>query len=310
VAITPEHYNRMYRILTRGIPVKVEVEVRNRVGETAEQAMNLVGEIAGSDLKDEVVMIGAHLDTWHASPNASDNTSGVAVVLEAARILKAVGAKIDHYVKKGDRRKAKFAKLYEQIVSRAAESGTPPAFKNCKEASELAYHFFNMLKTLWKLEQHIMFLQVFAQGIACSLKEAATAARPPLQGTSTIPDGPAYFPHEAATGLDQWFHFWRQVPLPQPPAAPAATTPNSPQDPSSSVLSTSGDESSSSSVLSTNGDESSSSSVLSTNEDESAASSVLSSDDEPASSIEELPDSDESASHGWSDDEPDDQPRR
>ncbi|MHB1095535.1 MAG: M20/M25/M40 family metallo-hydrolase [Gemmatimonadaceae bacterium] len=93
VAITPEHYNRMYRILARGLPVKVEVEVRNRIGERVEQAANIIGEIPGTDLKDEVVMIGAHFDTWHASPNSSDNTSGVAVALEAARILKAVGAK-------------------------------------------------------------------------------------------------------------------------------------------------------------------------------------------------------------------------
>jgi Zn-dependent M28 family amino/carboxypeptidase len=95
VAVTPEHYNRMYRILKRGIPVKVELEVRNRIGDRTEQAMNVVGEIPGTDpkLRDQVVMIGAHFDTWHASPNASDNTSGVATVLEAARILKAVGAK-------------------------------------------------------------------------------------------------------------------------------------------------------------------------------------------------------------------------
>ncbi len=93
VAITPEHYNRMYRILKRSIPVKVDVEVRNTIGEHVEKAANLVGEIAGTDLADQVVMIGAHLDTWHASPNASDNTSGVAVMLEAARILKAIGAK-------------------------------------------------------------------------------------------------------------------------------------------------------------------------------------------------------------------------
>lgn len=92
VAVTPEHYNRMYRILQRGIPVTVEVEVRNRIGASVEQAANVLGEIAGADLRDEVVMIGAHLDTWHASPNASDNTSGVAVMLEAMRILKAVGA--------------------------------------------------------------------------------------------------------------------------------------------------------------------------------------------------------------------------
>jgi hypothetical protein len=93
IAITPEHYNRMYRILKRDIPVKVQVEVRNRIGEQREQVSNIVAEIPGSDLKDQIVMIGAHFDTWHASPNASDNTSGVAVALEAMRILKAVGAK-------------------------------------------------------------------------------------------------------------------------------------------------------------------------------------------------------------------------
>jgi hypothetical protein len=93
VAVTPEHYNRMYRILGRGIPVSIEIEVRNRLGDRVEQAVNIVGEIPGSDLADEVVMLGAHFDTWHASPNASDNTSGVAVALEAMRILKAVGAR-------------------------------------------------------------------------------------------------------------------------------------------------------------------------------------------------------------------------
>jgi Zn-dependent M28 family amino/carboxypeptidase len=92
VVVTPEHYNRMYRILKREIPVTVEVEVRNKIGQAVEKAANVIGEIPGTDLKDEVVMIGAHFDTWHASPNASDNTSGCAVALEAARILKAIGA--------------------------------------------------------------------------------------------------------------------------------------------------------------------------------------------------------------------------
>jgi len=91
IAITPEHYNRMYRILKRGIPVKVEIEVRNRLGAQVEKACNVLGEIPGIDLKDEVVMIGAHFDTWNASPNASDNTAGCGVALEAARILKAIG---------------------------------------------------------------------------------------------------------------------------------------------------------------------------------------------------------------------------
>ena len=91
VAVNPEHYNRMYRIVQRDIPVRIEVEVRNRIGAEVEQAANVVGEIPGSDLADELVMLGAHFDTWHASPNASDNTSGVAVMLEAMRILTAVG---------------------------------------------------------------------------------------------------------------------------------------------------------------------------------------------------------------------------
>jgi hypothetical protein len=93
IAITPEHYNRMYRILERHTPVKVEFEVRNTIGDKPRDAVNLAGEIPGTDLKNEVVMIGAHFDSWHASPNASDNASGASVVLEAMRILKAVGAK-------------------------------------------------------------------------------------------------------------------------------------------------------------------------------------------------------------------------
>ena len=92
VAVTPEHYNRMFRILERRIPVKIEVEIRNRVGDAVEKAANVIGEIPGTDLKDQIVMIGAHFDSWHASPNASDDAAGCAVALEAARILKAIGA--------------------------------------------------------------------------------------------------------------------------------------------------------------------------------------------------------------------------
>jgi len=93
VVVTPEHYNRMYRILKRGLAVRIEIEIRNRLGDKVEKAANVLGEIPGTDLKDEVVMIGAHFDSWHASPNASDDAAGCAVALEAARILKAIGAR-------------------------------------------------------------------------------------------------------------------------------------------------------------------------------------------------------------------------
>ncbi len=92
LAVTPGHYNRLYRILRRGVPARIAVEVRNLHGAGPTEARNVLAEIPGSDLAHELVMIGAHFDTWHASPNASDNSSGVAVMLEAMRILTTVGA--------------------------------------------------------------------------------------------------------------------------------------------------------------------------------------------------------------------------
>lgn len=91
IELTPEHYNRLFRILKRDIPVTIEVNVKNRIGESVEKACNVIGEIPGTDLKDEIVMIGAHFDSWHESAGACDAAAGCAVALEAARILKAIG---------------------------------------------------------------------------------------------------------------------------------------------------------------------------------------------------------------------------
>ncbi|MEN6312495.1 MAG: M20/M25/M40 family metallo-hydrolase, partial [Acidobacteriota bacterium] len=93
IAVTPEHYNRMYRIVKRNIPVKIELEVRNRVGDKVEKAANVVGEWHGTDLADQIVMVGAHFDSWHQASGASDDASGCAVAMEAVRILKAIGVK-------------------------------------------------------------------------------------------------------------------------------------------------------------------------------------------------------------------------
>jgi len=92
LTIAPEHYNRIYRILEKGIAVKMEVEVRVQLGDKDIEGRNVVGEIRGTNLAEEVVMIGAHLDSWHAGTGASDNAGGCAVALEAMRILKAIGA--------------------------------------------------------------------------------------------------------------------------------------------------------------------------------------------------------------------------
>jgi len=92
ISLLPEQYNRMYRNIQRGIPVMMEAEIRNNIGDET-KVNNVLGEIPGADLKDELVMLGAHFDSWHSSPGATDNISGCAVMLEAMRILKAIDAK-------------------------------------------------------------------------------------------------------------------------------------------------------------------------------------------------------------------------
>ena len=93
IAIAAEHYNRMYRLVERGVPVTVEVEVIVTIDAKDTQEYNVVGEISGSGLADELVMLGSHMDSWHSGTGATDNASGCAVVLEAMRILKAIDAK-------------------------------------------------------------------------------------------------------------------------------------------------------------------------------------------------------------------------
>jgi hypothetical protein len=90
ISVAAEHYNRIYRILEREIPVTMEVDVRVRLDDSDTQGYNVLGDIRGSDLADEVVGIGGHLDSWHSGTGATDNAGGVAVVMEAMRILKAL----------------------------------------------------------------------------------------------------------------------------------------------------------------------------------------------------------------------------
>jgi hypothetical protein len=86
-----EDYGRIWRLLESGRDVELEVEMVNRVYPEGRTASNAIAEIPGTDKADEVVMLGGHLDSWHAGTGATDNAVGVAVVMEAARILKAIG---------------------------------------------------------------------------------------------------------------------------------------------------------------------------------------------------------------------------
>lgn len=94
VVLAVEHYNRMMRILEKGVPVKAELNVQAQFhDETSKNGFNLIAEIPGTDLKDEIVMIGAHFDSHHAGTGATDNAAGSAAMMEALRLLKVVGAK-------------------------------------------------------------------------------------------------------------------------------------------------------------------------------------------------------------------------
>jgi hypothetical protein len=94
VTLAVEHYNRMVRILEKNVPVKVELNIQaNFHDEAGMNGFNLIAEIPGTDLADEVVMIGAHFDSHHSGTGATDNAAGSAAMMEVMRILKAVGVK-------------------------------------------------------------------------------------------------------------------------------------------------------------------------------------------------------------------------
>lgn len=91
--VAVEHYNRILRILKKELPVQLRIHVESRFHDKDLNAYNLVGEIPGTDKKDELVMLGAHFDSHHSGTGATDNAAGSAVVMEAVRILKAIEAK-------------------------------------------------------------------------------------------------------------------------------------------------------------------------------------------------------------------------
>jgi hypothetical protein len=91
VVMRNEDYGRLARILADGTPVKIEANIVNHVYPEGKTAYNAIAEIAGTDKKDEVVMLGGHLDSWHSATGATDNAIGCAIMMEAARLLKAAG---------------------------------------------------------------------------------------------------------------------------------------------------------------------------------------------------------------------------
>ncbi len=91
VTLAAEHYNRIHRLASRGVPTRLEIEVRNALDNTDTKGYNVLGEWRGSDLAEQLVMVGGHFDSWAAATGATDDAAGCAVALEAVRILKAIG---------------------------------------------------------------------------------------------------------------------------------------------------------------------------------------------------------------------------
>jgi len=87
VAITPEHYNRVVRLLQHGFTPKLTFDIQTELYKDDQYGFNVVGEIPGTTKKDEVVILGGHLDSWQGGTGATDNGTGSSVAIEAVRIL-------------------------------------------------------------------------------------------------------------------------------------------------------------------------------------------------------------------------------
>jgi carboxypeptidase Q len=93
VIMSAEHYNRVFRLIEKGVDVEMGLEINVNFLEEDLQDYNVIAEIPGTDLKDEIVMLGGHLDAKSVGTGAADNAAGVAMIMEALRILKEVDAK-------------------------------------------------------------------------------------------------------------------------------------------------------------------------------------------------------------------------
>jgi hypothetical protein len=100
IRVAAEHYNRVARMLQKNIPVTLEADIKNTY-HPAPTMFNVVGEIRGTDKANELVMLGAHFDSWHPGTGATDNAAGSAAMMEAMRILKQSGVPLRRTVRIG-----------------------------------------------------------------------------------------------------------------------------------------------------------------------------------------------------------------
>jgi carboxypeptidase Q len=139
--LTAEQFNRIARLVEKKSPVHLKVNLKAAISERDTDGMNIIGEIPGAGPhKDEVVMIGAHFDSWHAGTGATDNGAGSAVMLEVMRILKALNLKLDRTVRialwGGEEQGLLGSRAYVK-----AHFGDPATMKFTSEQAKLSGYF-------------------------------------------------------------------------------------------------------------------------------------------------------------------------
>jgi hypothetical protein len=154
ITVTVEHYGRIIRMLEKGQKVRMEVDIKAKFHDDDLMGYNTTAEIPGTDLKDEVVMCGAHLDSWHSGTGATDNAAGSAVMMEAMRILKTLGVKPRRTIRiglwSGEEQgllgsRAYVAQHFAEREGPAPERGTPDTRPmKLKPAHEKFSSYFNL----------------------------------------------------------------------------------------------------------------------------------------------------------------------
>ncbi|MEP6491064.1 MAG: M20/M25/M40 family metallo-hydrolase [bacterium] len=192
ITLAVEHYNRMARILANGVPVKMSLDVQTRFYDettAAPRGFNVIADIPGSDpaLKDEVVLIGAHFDSWHGGTGATDNAAGDAAMMEAMRILQTVGAHPRRTIRIGLWGGEEEGELGSQAYVRA-HLGDPTTMK-LKPDHEKFSAYYNIdngtgkIRGLW-MQGNTGVAPVFA-GLTAPLKDLGVDILSPRSVTST-----------------------------------------------------------------------------------------------------------------------------
>jgi Zn-dependent M28 family amino/carboxypeptidase len=142
ISVAGEHYNRLVRMARQGEKLRVAVDLQADYLTADLMAANTLAEIPGSDLADEVVMLGAHLDSWHSGTGATDNAAGSAVVMEAVRILKTLELKPRRTVRvalwSGEEQGLFGSKAYVAAHFGAVKAATPAAPAERNESDPFA----------------------------------------------------------------------------------------------------------------------------------------------------------------------------